>query len=161
MSKLGQAFGEKFEKNKDLLRIKTFEYCGHTFKVKVPLTAEYDAMVERLKTADEVKVTEYYDKIAQPLIEKKDEFTKDSGIVFKKDDVEVQGRSMREAAKNKALTESRIVEMFKLLVPEEGQTLENLTYSEIEELFPISIQIELIEKIGDTISPAYKDIKGK
>ena len=149
------------EENKDLLRIRTFDFYGHTFKVKVPLTSEYDAMIERLKTPDEVKVNEYYDKLTEQFIKNKAQFSKDEGIVFKKDDIEIQGRSMREAAKNKALTETRILEMFKLLVPEEGQSLEDLTYSEIEELFPISVQIELIERISDTISPGYKDIKGK
>jgi hypothetical protein len=161
MSKLVEAFGKGFAENKDALRIRSFQMGGHTFKVKIPLTSEYDVMVERLKTPDEVKVAEYYSELTKHFIENKDKFTEDLGIIFKEDDVEIQGRSMKEAAKNKALTELRILEMFKLLVPAEGYSLQDLTYAEIEELFPFSIQIELIEKISETISPGYKEIRGK
>jgi hypothetical protein len=83
------------------------------------------------------------------------------GIIFKENDITIQGRSMMDTAKNKYLTEYRILEMIKLLVPEEGYSLNDLTYAEIDELFPFSIQLELIEKIGDVISPAYKDTRGK
>lgn len=157
-----EAFGKKFVENKELIRIRTFEMGSHTFKVKVPLTAEYDAMIERLKTPDEAKVTEYYEKLTAEFLKRKDEMTEDLGIVFKDDDIQIQGRSMKEAASNKALTEMRILEMFKLLVPEEqGFDMGTISYEMIEELFPFSIQIELIEKISDTISPSYKETKGK
>ena len=45
MTNLSQAFGSKF--NKDLIRTRTFELGGHTFKVKVPLTAEYEKIVDK------------------------------------------------------------------------------------------------------------------
>lgn len=68
---------------------------------------------------------------------------------------------MREAAKNKAITEARITEFFKLLVPEvEGVTFEDLTYSDIEEEFPMSVQLQIVEKIGEVISPTYREARG-
>ena len=49
MSKLGSAFGEKYQaKRKDILT-RTFELGGHTFKVRIPLVAESDAMYKRLE----------------------------------------------------------------------------------------------------------------
>ena len=160
MTKLIEAFGKKFAENKDLIRIRSFELAGNTFKVKIPLTSEYEAMIERIKLADEETVEKYYKDITKDFV-LDNPVNAELGVIFEDNDIKVQGRSMREAAKNKFLTEYRIVEMFKLLVPEDGYSLSDLTYAEIEELFPFSIQIELIEKIGNTISPAYKDIKGK
>lgn len=157
-----EAFGKKFAENKSLIRIRTFEMGNHTFKVKVPLTSEYEAMIERLKVPDAAKVAEYYDALTKEFKSRQSELTEDLGIVFKDDDVTIQGRSMKEAAQNKALTEMRVTEMFKLLVPEEeGFDMETITYDMIEELFPFSIQIELIENISETISPSYKETKGK
>jgi hypothetical protein len=49
-----------------------------------------------------------------------------------------------------------------LLVPEEeGFDMDTITYSMIEELFPFTIQMQLVELISDTISPSYKETKGK
>jgi hypothetical protein len=161
MSKLVEAFGKKFADNKDLIRIRSFELAGNTFKVKIPLTSEYEAMLDRIKVVDDVKVTEYYKELTKNFDPTKEEINKDLGIVFEENDIKIQGRSMMETAKNKFLTEYRILEMIKLLVPEEGYSLDDLTYAEIDELFPFSIQLELIEKIGEVISPAYKDTRGK
>jgi len=67
-----------------------------------------------------------------------------------------------ETAKNKVITENRIVAMFRLLVPEEKDfDMTTITYEMIEELFPFSVQIEMVELIGTIISPTYKDAKGK
>ena len=161
MNQLAQAFGSKFAENKSLLRIRRFEMGNHTFKVQVPLTSEYEAMMERIKIVDEQKVNEYYVDLTKELQANKSELTEELGVVFEENDIKVQGRSMRDTAKQKYITENRIVEMIKLLVPEEGHSLETLTYAEVEELFPFPVQLELIEHITETISPSYKEIKGK
>ena len=161
MSNLVEAFGKKFAENKDLIRIRSFELLGNSFKVKIPLTSEYEAMLERMRILDDVKVTEYYKELIKNFDPTKESINKDLGIIFEENDIKIQGRSMMETAKNKYLTEYRILEMIKLLVPEEGHSLDDLTYAEIDELFPFSIQLELIEKIGEVISPAYKDTRGK
>lgn len=160
MTQFAQAFGNKF--NKDDLRIRSFEMNGHTFKVKVPLTAEFELMNERMKNANPEKTEAYYKELTKGFLDHKGDFPEELGVVFADNDILVQGRSMREAAENKAITESRIVEMFKLLVPEEkGFDMDTITYEMIEELFPFSIQMEIIEKISDSISPNYKDSRGK
>jgi len=154
MSNLSQALGSKF--NKDALRIRSFEFNGHTFKVKVPLTAESDAMFERLKTPDQNLVEKFYQEMSKS-------FTQSSDTVQITDnDVIIEGRSIREAASSKALIQSRITEMIRLLVPEEdGFDMSTVTYEMIDELFPFAVQLQLIELIGETVSPSYNATKGK
>lgn len=160
MNQLSKAFGTNF--NKDAIRTKTFEYGNHTFKVKIPLTSEYEAIFETVKVVDDKKVKQYYDELTKEFIANKDSLDPELGVVFKENDVEIQGRSMMETAKNKVITENRIVAMIRLLVPEEqGFDMSTVTYEMVEELFPFSVQLELVELIGETVSPNYKDTKGK
>jgi hypothetical protein len=160
MNQLSQAFGKKFDK--EAVRTKSFDYGGHNFKVKVPLTSEYEALFESVKIVDDEKVKQYYDDLTKQFIENKDKLDPELGVVFKDDDIEIKGRSMIDTAKNKAITENRIVAMIRLLVPEEKDfDMSTITYAMVEELFPFSVQLELVELIGEVISPSYKDTKGK
>ena len=162
MTALAKAFGKKFEAHKDEIRIRSFEMNGHTFKVKVPLTVETDLMYERLKTPNQDDVEKYYKELTSELIANKDKATEEIKVEFQENDVVIEGRSMREAATNKALTQLRIVEMFKMLVPEEkGFDMATITYDMIEELFPFAVQMQIIDKISQTISPTYNESKGK
>jgi hypothetical protein len=154
MNTFSQALGSKF--NKDALRIRTFEFNGHTFKVKVPLTAESDAMFERLKTPDEAAVEKFYKELSKDFTEASDT------VQITEDDVIIEGRSLREAAKSKVLIQARVTEMIRLLVPEEeGFNMSTVTYEMVDELFPFAIQLQLMELIGETVSPSYTATKGK
>jgi len=44
---------------------------------------------------------------------------------------------------------------------EEGFDMSTITYDMVEELFPFSVQIQLIEEISLVISPSYKTVRGK
>jgi hypothetical protein len=157
---LEKAFGKKF--NKESVRIKSFEYNGHTFKVKIPLTKEYETILETANDLDEEKVEKYYQDLIKDFKDKKDDIPEDLGVVFTEDDVLLKDKSMREAAKNKVLTENRILALVRLLVPEEeGFDMQTVTYEMVEELFPFSVQLELIDLISNTITPSYKEQKGK
>lgn len=160
MNQLAQAFGKKFDK--DTLRIKSFEYNGHTFKVKIPLTSEYESILENANVADEALVEKYYQELIKDFKTNKDKLTEDMGVVFTDDDVIVQDKSMKEASKNKVLTQNRILALIKLLVPEEkGFDMSTISYEMVEELFPFTVQLELIDLIANTITPTYKEQKGK
>ena len=160
MNQFANALGKSF--NKDTLRIRSFDMGGHTFKVKVPLTAEYENMLEAVKIIDDNKVNQYYDDLSKEFINNKSEFEKQEDVVFTDNDILLKGTSLRETAKNKAILENRILELIKLIVPEEeGFDMSTITYDMVEELFPFSIQIQLIEEISLVISPSYKSIKGK
>jgi hypothetical protein len=154
MNTFSQALGNKF--NKDALRIRSFEFNGHTFKVKVPLTAESDAMFDRLKAPDEALVEKFYKQMSEGFTESSD------SVQITDNDVIIDGRSIREAAINKALIQTRVTEMIRMLVPEEqGYDMSTVTYEMIDELFPFAIQIQLMELIGETVSPNYNTTKGK
>jgi hypothetical protein len=159
MTKFSSAFGEKYQNNKKNLLIRTFELGGHIFKVRIPLVAESEAIYQKVSNPDDETIERVYQEITEPLRQFKDNQTEE--FEFTEDDVLVEGRSMREAAKNKCITEARITEFFKMLVPElEGATLDDLTYKDIQEEFPISVQMQIVEKIGEAISPTYKEARG-
>jgi hypothetical protein len=159
MTKFSSAFGDKYQTNKKNLLIRSFELGGHTFKVRIPLVAESDAIYKKVSEPDEETIEKVYQEITKPLRQFENNQTEE--FKFTDNDILVDGRSMREAAKNKAITEARITEFFKLLVPEmEGVTLEDLTYKDIEEEFPISVQMQIVEKIGEVISPTYREARG-
>ena len=160
MNQFANALGKSF--NKDVLRVRTFEMGGHTFKVKIPLTAEYESILESIKIIDDNKANQYYDELSKEFINNKLEFEKQEDVLFTDNDVILKGTSLRETAKNKVLMENKILALIKLIVPEEeGFNMSTITYEMVEELFPLSIQIQLIDEIGNVISPSYKSIKGK
>jgi hypothetical protein len=160
MSNLSSAFGKKF--NKDIIRTRSFDFNGHTFKVRVPLSSEYEAILKQTQEIDEAKLDKYYNELAQEFIKNKDTIKPEDDVVFGDNDIVVQGRSLKETAKNKLITDNRILAMIRLLVPEEKDfDMATVTYEMVDELFPFSVQLELLERIGDVISPSYVTTKGK
>jgi hypothetical protein len=155
MSKLASALGGKYEQNKLSILTRSFELGNHTFKVKVPSVGDIEQIYNYFKNPDEA-VTEqiYQELIANLVIDPEDKVEKTDN------DTIVEGRSMREAAKNKNITQYRIVKYIQMLVPETG-SLDDLTYADVEAEFPLAIQLTLVDKINEVISPDYKDIKSK
>lgn len=159
MTKFSSVFGDKYQVNKKNLLTRTFELGGHIFKVRIPLVAESESIYKRVSSPDDETIERIYQEITAPLRQFENNQSED--FQFTDNDILVEGRSMREAAKNKAITEARITEFFKLLVPEiEGASLEDLTYQDIQEEFPISVQMQIVEKISEVISPTYKEARG-
>jgi hypothetical protein len=159
MTKFASAFGDKYQANRKNLLIRTFELGGHTFKVRIPLVAESEAIYKKVSDPDDETIEKIYVQITAPL--RQFEANQAENFQFTDNDILVEGRSMREAAKNKSITEARITEFFKLLVPElEGASLDDLTYDDIEQEFPISVQMQIVEKIGEVISPSYREARG-
>jgi len=154
MTRLSSALGTGAE-----FRIKKFELGGHVFRVRVPLVSESDVIHSRIIKPDSAAI----DKIYADLTKSLDEFKtlKNEDLVFTENDVVVSGRSMREAATNKAMMEARITEMIRLLQPENpANTLDDITYAEIELEWPLSVQLALVEKISEVVSPGYKETRG-
>lgn len=159
MTKFSSAFGDKYQANRKNLMTRSFELGGHTFKVRIPLVSESDAIYKKVSEPDPEVVEAVYQNVTASLRQYENNQTEE--FKFVDDDILVDGRSMREAAKNKAITEARITEFFKLLVPEmEGASLEDLTYKDIEDEFPMSVQLQIVEKIGEVVSPTYKEARG-
>ena len=161
MTKLSNLLGEKYQAKRANIFTRSFELGGHTFKVRIPFVAESDAIYKKISDPDAEHIERIYQQLAEPLLLLKDQSTADPEIEYQENDILVKGRSMREAAKNKAITENRVVEYIKLLVPEQpDMTLEDLTYEEVEAEFPWTVQVALIEKISEAISPSYKETRG-
>ena len=159
MSKLGSALGKKLEENKISILTRTFELGNHTFKVRVPSVQEIESIYEYFKNPDEKEIEEIYQELSKDLIKFKDETN--NSVEFKDNDIIVDGRSIKEAAKNKSTIQHRIVEYIKFLIPEDGQTLEGIEYKDIEEEFPLAIQLTLVDKINEVIAPDYKESRLK
>lgn len=161
MSKLQAALGDKYQSKRASILTREFELGGHTFKVRIPTVAESDEIYARVINPDEAVIEAIYKTMVEPLLEFKDEALPDAGVEYLENDVVVQGRSMRQAAKTKAMTEAKVTEYVKLLVPENPEhSLSDITYADIEAEFPLAIQVTLLEKISEVISPSYKDSRG-
>ena len=146
MTKLTSAFGEISN-----LRTKSFEFAGHDFKVRIPLTKELDAMQERIEKFDQAEYQKRFDKMTASFRAE----TID-GVEVTETDVIVEGRSTKELVETILKMENRMVEYIKLLVPVNG-TLDEITYDDIEAEWPYAVQLEMIAKISEAIQPGYKD----
>ena len=159
MTKLASVLGPSYEQKRSDLRIRKFELGGHTFRVRVPLVAESDAMYTTITVPPDERVDEVYTLMTGSLAKFKDQASEE--FQFTDNDILVGGRSMREAAKNKVMTETRITEYIRLLCADDpANTLADITYTDIEAEWPLSIQLALVEKIGEVISPTYKEARG-
>jgi hypothetical protein len=156
MSKLGSALGKKYEENRLSVLTRSFELGDHTFKVRVPSVQEIEAIYNYFKNPNEEKIEEEYQLMIKAFENLKDQ----EGVEVKDNDFIIDGRSIRETAKNKHILQHRIVQYIKFLIPETG-SLEDITYEDVEAEFPLTVQMTLVEKINEVISPDYKDIKSK
>jgi hypothetical protein len=156
MSKLGSALGKKYEENRLSVLTRSFELGDHTFKVRIPSVQEIEAIYNYFKNPNEEKVEQEY----QAMIKVFGDPEGKENTEIKDNDIVVEGRSMRETAKNKHILQHRITEYIKFLIPETG-SLEDISYEDVEAEFPLSVQMTLVEKINEVISPDYKDIKSK
>lgn len=155
--KLANAFGIT-----DSIRTRNLEFAGHSFKVKIPTTAETEAMYERIKVVSNDDAEKRFQEMAGPFLENKDKYANDPDVKFKDDDVVVREYSLRETARNKQMTENRIVEMFRLLVPKEQDfEMSQIAYADIDEIFPFAVQLEMVEEISLLISPNYGETRKK
>lgn len=148
MTKLGSLLNVKSD-----IRIKSFELAGHTFKVKVPLNKELEEITQRIIDVPQDVIDARLKKMTDGLTE-----TPIDGVEVKDGEVFVDGRSTKETIVSVIQMERKIVEYIKLLVPENG-TLDDLTYEEVEQEFPLQTQFELLEKITEVIQPGYKDAR--
>lgn len=125
------------------LRVKTFELAGHTFKVRIPIQKEMDEMTNNIEQIDPQVLQVRFEKATK-------------GIELVDGDAVIDGRSTKELVETAMKVENRITEMFKLLVPADGQT-NDLTYQDIEDELPFAVQLEMIKAIQEAIQPNYGD----
>lgn len=138
--------------NSDNIRIREFTMAGQKLRVRVPLASEMEAIT---KAVDDV---EWQGKFED--LQKSFAADPDAKLEQVEDDVTVNGKSIKELAIMSAKTEERIVQMIRLLVPaEEGFDMSQISYADIEAEFPFSVQIEMMKKISEVISPGYEETR--
>lgn len=156
MSKLAGAFAV----NADKLRIRSFEYNGQNFQVRIPLAKEAEEMFERVENPPQELIDKKYHELTKSLVDKKEEIIESKAdIKFLEDDIVVGDKSLKQMAKAQATGEIRILESIKLLVPTNGTDLSDITYDDIEIEFPLPVQLSLVKKIAEVVSPAYDDVR--
>jgi len=159
MSKITSLLGNEYQSKRKELSIREFDLHGFKFKVKIPLVFESDLIYKKITNQPEEKINEMFLQLTEPLNKFKD--IEDSSISFNDGDVKVEGRSLKEAAKLQLMTQTRITEYIKLLVPaDENGSMQDITYDDISAEWPLSVQLALVEKIGEVISPTYKESRG-
>lgn len=138
----------------DSIRIKTFSINDQKFRVRVPLNNEIEAIATRVGDISNDLIQARLKKMTKALTSEKID-----GVEVTEDDVIVDGTSAKETVTAILQMENKIVEYFRMLVPEEGESLENITYEEIESELPLQVQLEIVEKITEAIQPGYKDAR--
>ena len=124
MSKLASALGSKYEANRVSVMTRQFKLGNHTFKVRVPSVGEIEKIYDYFKNPNQDAVQKNYDEMTKAMIELKD--LADDTVQFLDNDIVVDGRSMMETAKNKTILQYRITDYIKFLIPEHGESLDDL-----------------------------------
>lgn len=138
--------------NSDNIRIREFTMAGQKLRVRVPLASEMEAIT---KAVDDVEWKAKFEELKKSFAD-----DPDAKIEEVEDDVTINGKSIKELAIMSAKTEERIVQMIRLLVPaEDGFDMSQIFYVDIEAEFPFSVQIEMMKKISEVISPGYEETR--
>lgn len=146
--------------NPSTVRTREFEFAGQKFRLRVPLASEAEEMFKKADSPSQELVDAMYEEMAAPLLARRDEIEKaKADITFKEDDILVGEISLKDNAKLKAGGQLRVLESFKLLVTPTGETLGDITFEEIQEEFPEPVQIAMVKKIAEVISPSYEEIR--
>lgn len=135
------------------IRIRSFTLGGQNFRVRVPLASEMEEISNAVNVIDSSKK---FEQMSKDFKEKSD----DEKIEITDDDVIVDGKSIKELAKLTVQTEERITQMIRLLVPaQEGFDMAQISYEDIEAEWPFAVQLELMKKIAEVISPGYEETR--
>lgn len=135
------------------IRIRSFTLGGQNFRVRVPLASEMEEISKKVDSVDSAKK---YEELAKPLLEINDS----EKIEITDDDVFVDGKSVKELAKLTVQTEERILQLVRLLVPaQDNFDMQEITYEDINAEWPFAVQLELMRKIAEVISPGYEETR--
>lgn len=168
---LANKLGKSYEKNREQAKIKTITLevgnARFDLRVRIPLKREMENILEKISKPEPALVEKIYDRLASPLrktIEDGgEEFGKvlaenDGAVVILKDDVLVQGSSVREIATFTAMWETKVQEFFHLLQSETGDAIDE-TYEQIAEEFPEPVIKQIVDDIEAAIKPDYRTSK--
>ena len=165
MSKLAKKLGKSYGMVQEQVRIKTITIdIGSTkfdLKVRIPLKAEMEQMLEKISAPANERVEMVYQKLAKPVLDSIQEGGEDfvSALNSEKEmirildnDVILDGNSIRQVAQFNAIMEQRVEEYFHLLQSEIGDPIDE-TYEQIAAEFPEPVIKEIMQAIEGAIRP--------
>lgn len=166
-----QKLGASYDAVKDKAKIKKITIdageASFNLRVRIPLKSEIEQITESITAPAEEKVEAIYKKYSEPLLETLKETDENflkainkekETIVFKDNDIEVNGTSLRQVASMTAMYETRVEKYFHLLQSENGEPI-NETYEQIAAEFPESIVKIILDEIDKAIKPDYNTAK--
>jgi hypothetical protein len=171
MATLANKLGKSYGMVQDQVRLKTITIeIGTTkfdLKVRIPLKAEMETMLERISAPTDSRVETVYQRLAKPVLDSIKEGGEDfvSALNSEKEmirildnDVILDGNSIRQVAQFTAITEYRVEEYFHLLQSEVGEPIDE-TYEQIAAEFPEPVIKQIMDAIESAIRPDYKNAK--
>lgn len=136
-------------------------------RVRVPLKKQMEEINARIIAPTEEKVEAIYQRLSAPMrqtiTEGGEDFIKvlnekKQVVVVTDDDLIIDGTSVRQVAQLQAMEEQKVEEYFHLLVPENGDAVDE-TYEQITAEFPEFVVKEIVASIQSAIAPDYKSVK--
>jgi len=154
-----QKLGGSYEAVKDQVKIKKLTIEVGTVKfdvrVRIPLKKEMEALIEEVANPSEEIINRIFDRLSKPVLDS----VKDGGedflkainaekdvIVITKDDLMLDGQSVRQIAMFTAMWENKVERYFHLLQSESGTPIDE-TFDQIAEEFPEPVIRQIVEAI--------------
>lgn len=166
-----QKLGGSYEAVKDQVKIKKLTIEVGTVKfdvrVRIPLKKEMEALIEQVANPSEEMINRIFERLSKPVMDSVKEGGEDflkainaekDVIVISKDDLMLDGQSVRQIAMFTAMWENKVESYFHLLQSESGVPIDE-TFEQIAEEFPEPVIRQIVEAIEGSIKPDYKSSK--
>lgn len=138
--------------NAAISRIRTFDYKGQTIRVRIPLEKEWAVSQDKIHNPDSDLIQQQFHTLWT------EAELDDSG--FNDSDLNTLRTQLLLAARYQAITQIGVLEAFRMLEPLPGQSIDDLTYEDINAEIPLAIQMDFAKKIREVIEPGYEDARG-
>jgi hypothetical protein len=152
--KIQDRFGKSFQRQTHA----DIDFAGHTLKVYLPTRKEMLGLEDKIKNPPDALVAEEYEKL-HATFQKLYKINQNVNAEFKDDDIVVEGRSLREAARFKAQDVMREIAYVNLVGFEEGDEMLALSYEQISETFSEAQIKHLVSLIEKAVNPDYEVIQ--
>ena len=168
---LANKLGKSYEQIKAVANIKTITIdlgdVQFNLRVRIPLKKEMEEMTARIVSPNAERVNKIYERFSAPIKKTIEDGGEDflktinaekETIKVLKDDLIIDGKSVKQVANFAAIEETKVEEYFHLLISETGEAITE-TYEEIIAEFPEFAVKQILETIEQAIRPDYKTVK--
>jgi hypothetical protein len=152
--RLQDKFGSAFQRQK----YADIDFAGHPLKVYLPTRKEILELEGKIKNPPDALLEQEYTKLVDTF-EKIYKINQSIAVERKDDDIVVDGRSLKQAARFKAQDIMREIALINLVGFEEGQELFALSYEDISESFSSAQIKHLTDLIEKAVNPDYEEVE--